>query len=188
VSNSVDAADARTRLNLGCGRDIREGYLNLDSAPLAGVDVVHDIEQLPLPFEDASFEEVLCNDVLEHTDYIPVVADLHRILRPAGRLVVHAPHFTSRNVYLDPTHKAAFSIDTFRFFLRNGLFDREYYFDFHFSRVENSRIVFAKDRVLFWNYVVEPIVNVSPKLQRLYEETFLARLFPALAVEVTLVK
>jgi len=33
------------QLNLGCGKDIRKGYVNLDIYPLEGVDVVADIEK-----------------------------------------------------------------------------------------------------------------------------------------------
>jgi len=32
------------KLNLGCGTDIREGYINLDKKSIDGVDIVHDIE------------------------------------------------------------------------------------------------------------------------------------------------
>ena len=40
------------KLNLGCGTDIKKGYINLDVAKLDGVDVVHDINRLPLPFKE----------------------------------------------------------------------------------------------------------------------------------------
>ena len=52
------------KLNLGSGIDIRPGYVNLDVAALPGVDVVHDLAELPLPFETAAFDEVLCKDIL----------------------------------------------------------------------------------------------------------------------------
>jgi len=55
--------------NIGCGRDIRKGWINVDKFDLPGVDVVHDIESLPLPFGEGGIEVVLCRDVLEHVDY-----------------------------------------------------------------------------------------------------------------------
>ena len=179
----------RVKLNLGSGTDIRPDYVNLDIAPLAGVDVVHDLSELPLPFEDGSFEEVLCKDVLEHLDYVPVLRELHRILRPGGRLVVEAPHFSSPAVYIDPTHRTAFSVETLGFFCRAGSFaSRSYYFDFQFERVESARIVFHRYRWQPWNYLVEPLVNASPGVQRFYEETALGRLFPAANVRVVIVR
>ena len=180
---------AAAKLNLGCGRDIRPGFVNLDSADLPGVDVVHDLNELPLPFEDESFVEVVCQDVLEHLDYAPLLGEIHRVLKPGGRVWIRSPHFTSRAVYLDPTHRTAFSIDTFQFFVADGAFaERSYYFDFHFSRLEHAEILFIRTGVEFWNYGVEPLVNHSPAVQRFYEATFLSRLFPASEVSVTLVK
>jgi SAM-dependent methyltransferase len=178
------------RLNLGCGTDIRAGHVNLDVVALPGVDVVHDLADLPLPFPDGRFAEIVCKDVLEHVDYVPVLRELHRILRPGGLLHVEAPHFTSRAVYLDPTHRTAFTIDTLRFFVPTDSYFaiRSYYFDFGFDRVVSARIVFHRYRWQPWNYVLEALVNQRPQAQRAYESTGLSRLFPAANVRVTLAR
>jgi SAM-dependent methyltransferase len=177
------------RLNLGCGTDIRPGFVNLDVAPLPGVDVVHDLDELPLPFEAGAFAEIVCKDLLEHVDLIAVLRECHRILVPGGSLHMQSPHFTASAFFADPTHRTAFSISTLHFFSKSGRHaDRSYYFDFHFSRIASERIVFAQHYLQPWNHLVEPLVNAHPKLQTYYEETFLARLFPALNVQVTLVK
>ena len=177
------------RLNVGCGTDVRPGWVNLDVAALPGVDVVHDLNELPLPLEDERFDEIDCQDVLEHLDYVPLLRELHRVLKPGGRLTVQSPHFSSRAVYLDPTHRTAFSIDTLRFFVPSDRFgERAYYFDFSFGAVESARIVFHRYRGQPWNYVMEPLVNSSPAMQEWYEETFLSRLFPAANIRVVLVK
>ncbi len=34
------------KLNLGCGKDIRKGYINLDLKKLPGVDIVHNNHQI----------------------------------------------------------------------------------------------------------------------------------------------
>jgi SAM-dependent methyltransferase len=178
------------RLNLGCGTDIRPGYVNLDSADLPGVDVVHDLSELPLPFADAAFAEVVCQDVLEHLpDYPRLLGEIHRIMRPGGRLVVRSPHFTSRAVWLDPTHRTTFSIDTLRFFVAGERYaERAYYFPFKFAAVESARIVFHRWRGMPWNYLVEALVNRSAAAQAYYEGSALAGLFPAANIEVTLIR
>ena len=177
------------RLNLGCGTDVRAGYVNVDVAPLPGVDVVHDLDMLPLPFEDGAFAEVIAQDVLEHVDLVAVLRECHRILQPGGSLRVQSPHFTSASVHIDPTHRRGFSIETLQFFAADGRFgSRSYYFDFQFARLSAARITFHRYRWQPWNYLVEPLVNSSPALQRYYEGTFLGRLFPASNIVVTLVK
>ncbi|MBX4210680.1 class I SAM-dependent methyltransferase, partial [Candidatus Parcubacteria bacterium] len=105
------------KLNLGSGTDIRAGWVNLDSAKLPGVDVVHDIQKLPLPFKDGEFDIILCRDILQHVDYTPILKDLYRILRPGGKLIIRVPHFTSKNNVIDPTHRSTFSVRTFDFFV-----------------------------------------------------------------------
>jgi SAM-dependent methyltransferase len=183
-------AIAPDRLNLGCGTDIRPGYVNVDSARLPGVDVVHDLGSLPLPFDDAAFVEVVCQDVLEHLpEYPRLLGEIHRVMRPGGRLVIRSPHFSSRSVWLDPTHRATFSIDTLRFFVAGDRYaERAYYFPFKFSALESARIVFHRYRGMPWNYLLEAWVNRSPRIQAFYEGTALVALFPASNIEVTLIR
>jgi len=56
----------------------------------APLDYESDITAIPVP--DASFDVVLCTEVLEHVPRpIEAVAELARIVRPGGRLLLTAP-------------------------------------------------------------------------------------------------
>jgi len=59
---------------------------------LVGSDV-HRVEDARLPFRDAEFDRVVVVDMLEHVpDDRRFAAELARVLRPEGRLVVNTPH------------------------------------------------------------------------------------------------
>lgn len=173
------------QLNIGCGRDIREGWVNLDITPLPGVDVVHDIGQVPLPFPSDEFDFVLCKDVLEHIDYVATLREIHRILKPGGKVEIQVPHFTSKDAYSDPTHIRFFSINTFRYFSSDHM--RSYYFDFNFGEISKATICFDKRLAYFYNYLLESLVNHSRQAQNFYEGSPL-RVFPATNIQITLVK
>jgi SAM-dependent methyltransferase len=117
-------------LNVGCGRAPRSGWVNLDVAPLAGVDVVHDLTRLPWPFPDGSFTEIEMINVLEHLpDTAGTMAELHRIAAPACRITIRVPYWNSPAAVADPTHVKMFNEETFDFFdpsTRHGR-DRSYY-------------------------------------------------------------
>ena len=181
------------KLNLGCGTDIKEGWINLDCVSLPGVDVVHDLTFLPLPFKEGEFDEIQCQSILEHLDYIPILKEIHRILKKSGGLKIMVPHFTSSINYIDPTHKRYFSIRTFEFFVKNNC--RHYYFDFHFDRIEDSKIILDRgydfgQPWLFRRFVglLEKWVNSSRGKKCFYEDSFLSRIFPGRDIKVTLIK
>ena len=54
------------KLNLGCGFDKREGFVNADNFPECSPDVRFDIERTPWPLEDDGFDHILMKHVLEH--------------------------------------------------------------------------------------------------------------------------
>lgn len=180
---------AGLRLNIGCGNDIRPGYVNVDGAALPGVDVVHDLDTVPLPFEAESVDEVVAKDVLEHIDLVPLMRDLHRVMRPGARLWMSSPHFTSSALYIDPTHRTGFSVETMGFFCEDTPFTSwPHYFGFSFARFESVKLVFHRYRGLPWNYALEPWVNRSAGRQRWYESSPLGRIFPASNVECSLIR
>jgi SAM-dependent methyltransferase len=173
------------KLNLGCGTDIRTGYLNLDRANLPGVDLVWDIMVFPLPFDDCSADEILCYSVLEHVDYVPLLRELYRILRKSGSLRIEVPHFTSVAMYTDPTHRNFFGCGTFDFFVKGG--PRPYYFDFAFETLK-QKLTFPKRKIFLLNAPIERLVNRSKWWQEVYESSGLRGLFPANAIEIVLEK
>lgn len=47
----------------------------------------------PLPFGDNSFDLITCTDVIEHLEhYRQTLREMHRVLKPAGKLVVTTPN------------------------------------------------------------------------------------------------
>jgi len=49
---------------------------------------------LALPFADASFDKVICAEVLEHIpDYQDVLQEIRRVLKPGGQFAVSVPRF-----------------------------------------------------------------------------------------------
>ena len=82
------------KLNLGCGRDKRLGWINIDAIAELNPDVVHDLSQ-PLPFPDESTSDVLAQDILEHftkEDVRVVTREIARVLCNGGKLVVRVPN------------------------------------------------------------------------------------------------
>lgn len=166
------------KLNIGCGRDIKKDYINLDVLKLKGVDVVHDLNKFPYPFKDNEFDEIECKAVLEHVeDVSKTMNEIYRILKKGGIVNIEVPHFTSTNMYNDPTHKNFFSINSFYFFC-----GKSFYYDFKFKLIK-KKLTFGKTFAI-WNWLVEPLANLFPSL---YEDTPL-RAFPAMNIQVTLEK
>jgi len=91
--SNFDPSRFPRRLNLGCGSDYRDGYLNIDLNAWYRCDLVADIRKLDfLPSQ--YYEELVAQDVLEHlprTDTLRTLANWNRVVRTGGTLMVRVP-------------------------------------------------------------------------------------------------
>jgi len=157
-------APAKSKLNLGCGNDIRPGWLNLDLLELPGVDMVWDLNRFPYPFEEDTFDSIFSSHVLEHLeDLINVMAELRRITRPGGTIRLELPHFSCGVSHRDPTHKRLFSYFTFEYFHADCFYGLP-----PFETIERS-LNFTRFAQPWLNKIFNPLINLSPSL---YERFF----------------
>jgi len=99
-----------SRLNFGCGKNIKKGYINADITQFEGVDKTFDFNVFPYPFSSSEFDEILADNILEHLDDIPaVIKELHRISKPGGAIRIIVPYYNCYGTYNDVTHKHYFS-------------------------------------------------------------------------------
>ena len=105
------------RLNIGCGLAKLKNYINLDCNPDVQPDVLRNMER-GLPFNDNTFDEILCEQTLEHVnDLIFCMNEIHRVLKPGGILKLSVPLLSGMWAYIDPTHKRLFHPRSFDFFM-----------------------------------------------------------------------
>jgi SAM-dependent methyltransferase len=109
-----------TILDLGCGRTKQyPENIGMDRTPTPAVDVVTDLRD-GIPAETDSADAVFTVHVLEHlVDFLPLVDECHRVLRPDGVLHVLSPWWRYVNAVADPTHVRYLDVQTIK-----GICDR----------------------------------------------------------------
>jgi hypothetical protein len=113
------------------GRKEWNDLTTLDNNPDHVPDVVHDLEEIPLPFEDNSFDEIHAYDVLEHTGrqgdwrfFFDQFSDFWRMLRPKGFFMAIVPSPTSVWAFGDPSHKRIFAPECLTFLVQ-GQYEKQ---------------------------------------------------------------
>jgi len=133
------------KLNIGCRSDIKPNYVNLDSTPLPGVDVAYDLNKLPWPFEDNTYTEIFCKNVLEHlSDTVKIMEEIYRISKSDCRVFIRVPYWNSYVTYADPTHKKGFHKMQFEFFYptKEACKNRPYYSNARFKIVRLDYFIY----------------------------------------------
>lgn len=107
-------------LDVGCGRNKTPGAIGLDSNSRTDADVIHDLGDLPYPFADDEFDEVIGNHVIEHVpDVMAFVSELYRVTRPGGRIKILTPHYSNPDWPNDPTHRNHLNSYSFNYFIED---------------------------------------------------------------------
>lgn len=96
------------RLDLGCGKNKKEGFIGVDISKDVGADVVFDLSKKKWPFKDGEVEEVHCSHFLEHltgAQRINFMNELYRITKVGAKAVIITPYHASMRAIQDPTHQ-----------------------------------------------------------------------------------
>jgi len=119
-TSAVAPEPEKKRLNVGCGRNIREGWINLDNSDLPGIDIRFDLEQCqntPIPLPDDSIDEFLLSHVIEHVNNaLPLMQELWRVAKPNAVCTILVPHGSSDDAWDDPTHIRPYFPNSFCYF------------------------------------------------------------------------
>jgi predicted SAM-dependent methyltransferase len=100
------AASEQPRLNLGCGYNTLEGWMNVDlEGGRHGSIYMNATRSWPLP--DDTFDAILCEHMIEHLPKelgAQLLVEAFRVLRPGGRIRVVTPDLVAMaKLILDPS-------------------------------------------------------------------------------------
>src|SRR5260370_17255455 len=93
-------------LDVGCGINKLPGAIGIDRNPASRADVLCDLDRIPYPFRDSSFDALQAVHVIEHVaDVIRSMEEFHRLVRAGGEVFIVTPHYTDFSSFCDPTHR-----------------------------------------------------------------------------------
>jgi predicted SAM-dependent methyltransferase len=169
-------------INLGCGDEIMESdenekWINLDCDKGKGIDIVMDLNKLPLKFKDKEFDIIQAHNIIEHLkpDIEDIFMELSRILKDGGKIFITVPH---------PTQPGYCHIFHYKHFWLRSL-DTENTADLmKKNMMRKAKLALTCKKIifhikLFYLKPIEFLVNLSDKSQTIYEHTFLRYIFPA---------
>lgn len=88
-------------LNLGCGfaKFKAKNVINLDAEDCSDADIIWNLANTPLPFEDETFDLIIANHILEHVpNWWNCFEDCSRILKVGGTIEIWVPGAGSDSV------------------------------------------------------------------------------------------
>lgn len=151
------------KLHLGAGTAAKyhKDWTNLDFLDGPDIDVVHNLNNYPWPFEDNSAEHIKAIDLIEHlpthigdtSTMLLFIEECHRILKPGGMLFITTPHWQSKNLWIDFTHVRGFDERSFDYFDPQTDLGRDYgyYSDCKFqviaARTPNDNVEFTMVKI-----------------------------------------
>lgn len=159
------------RLDLGCGKRKPKGYIGIDKDPESNADIIYDLE-IGIPYSDNSVDEVRAYHILEHLDPMHIMPEIHRVLKPGGRLVFEVPSTDGHGAFAHPEHKSFWNTDSIAFWTKDELLDGRPKFEVEeLEEIENGNLVYVRG-VLKKPYTVEKYFDPPKPTMAFYTEFY----------------
>jgi len=125
--------EKKIKLDLACGNRKRaEDWIGIDVSNATDIDIKHDLNIYPWPFENNSVDEIYCSHYAEHIPHLTVQAalkqsntfeefktklvddkdglfkffeEIYRVLKPGAKATIIVPYYMSVRAFGDPTHE-----------------------------------------------------------------------------------
>jgi predicted SAM-dependent methyltransferase len=140
------------KLNLGCGENKKDGYINLDCLEVFEPDVLCDITK-GLPFKDDYFDEIdaffVLNLIGGSKDFLFTMNEIWRVLKKDGQLIILVPNaLHPEDAFRDPMEARWFVPNTFQ------------HFDYSHSRFNNLKYGFKPWKIISVQSYMETRLHV----------------------------
>lgn len=165
-------------LDIGCGMRKRSGSVGVDINPRVSPDLLHDLNVVPYPFEDSTFDEIYADNIIEHlNDVITVMEELHRIGKPGAVIKIRVPYFRAQWAFIDPTHRHFFTLESFSYFDPDHAQSALYPYSTKKFKIEKA--LFNEDFVYtgVMGWFVRRVIHIVNRHPMKYEKYF-SHLFP----------
>lgn len=115
------------KINIGCGRDYREGWINTDISKEVKADYYLDIrkDQLPMMADHIYISGVL-EQIQSNEDFLHALNMCWLFLNPGGKIEIVVPNAKYAIAHRDPMDIRKFTPDTFRYFIEGNQEYRDY--------------------------------------------------------------
>ena len=112
------AAPLRTsRIDLGCGTEVRGGHTGVDLIPFPDVEIIRDVDRHGLPLSDSTISHVHTAHFLEHVQHLVfVMNEIHRVCCHDAIVDISVPTLLGPYAAADPTHVHLFNARTLSYF------------------------------------------------------------------------
>ncbi|HJN62443.1 MAG TPA: class I SAM-dependent methyltransferase [Candidatus Parcubacteria bacterium] len=105
--------DKEVKLDIGCGKNKKEGFIGIDIDPNSDADIV--TSALNLPFENSSVDEISSSHLVEHFPPAKLQKffdEIYRVLKPGAKagLKVDRDWSEKRLLKKDSDHKKRYSV------------------------------------------------------------------------------
>jgi len=119
------------KLDIGCGRNKKSGYIGIDKSPKTDADYFLDIGRDTLPFLGGEIDQIYTAHTFEHLtgdELIFVMNECWRVLGWGGKMFIHVPSKDCALAWQDPTHRSYFVSESIKFFC--GVYLVKYQLDY----------------------------------------------------------